>query len=63
MSTRGPIDVLRRRWSSVVATALVGLLAAVLYVAGATETYRASASVFFSLSSGNSSTDLVQGSN
>ena len=58
----GPLHVLRRRWLSILVGALVGLLASLAYVQSAQVTYEARASVFFSLVSGNSASDLVQGS-
>jgi capsular exopolysaccharide synthesis family protein len=60
--TPGPFQALRRRWLSVVAGTLAGLLAGALYVMTAPVTYEAKASAFFSLVSGNSASDLVQGS-
>ena len=58
----GPLHVLRRRWVSILAVAVLGLLASLAYVQSAQVTYQARASVFFSLVSGNSASDLVQGS-
>jgi succinoglycan biosynthesis transport protein ExoP len=60
--TRGPWQVLRRRWPVVVAGALLGLLVGGGYAATAPVTYRTQASVFFSLKAGGSASDLVQGS-
>jgi polysaccharide biosynthesis transport protein len=57
-----PLHVLRRRWVSILAVAGLGLLASLVYVQSAQVTYEARASVFFSLVSGNSASDLVQGS-
>ena len=62
MNLPGPLHVLRRRWVSILVGALVGLLASLVYVQTAQVTYEARASVFFSLVSGNSASDLVQGS-
>jgi capsular exopolysaccharide synthesis family protein len=56
------LHVLRRRWVSILAVAVLGLLASLAYVQSAQVTYQARASVFFSLVSGNSASDLVQGS-
>jgi capsular exopolysaccharide synthesis family protein len=62
MGLRAYIDTARRRWRWVVGLSLAGLLAAVALVATTAPTYRASASVFFSLQFGGSASDLVQGS-
>jgi capsular exopolysaccharide synthesis family protein len=63
MSARDFLRLLRKRW----ATVLLVCLAAVAVAAGlsvtATKSYTATASVFFSLPSGTSGTDLSQGSN
>lgn len=62
MKSRSPWQVLRRQWASVLIGALVGLLLGGLYALTAPVTYRAQASVFFSLTAGHSAADLVQGS-
>src|SRR4051794_34469021 len=62
VKNRGPWNVLRRRWATVVVGTLVGLSLGAVYTWTATVTYRAEASVFFSLTAGNSAADLVQGS-
>ena len=62
MRTRGPWQVLRRRWPVIVVGALLGLLVGAGYAATAPVTYRTQASVFFSLTAGSSASDLVQGS-
>jgi polysaccharide biosynthesis transport protein len=62
MGLRAYVDTARRRWRWVVGLSLAGLLAAIAVVTTATPTYRASASVFFSLEFGGSASDLVQGS-
>jgi polysaccharide biosynthesis transport protein len=62
VKNRGPWNVLRRRWATVVVGTLVGLSLGAAYTWTATVTYRAEASVFFSLTAGNSAADLVQGS-
>lgn len=62
MRSQGPLHVLRRRWVSVVLVTLVALLGGLAYVLTAPVTYQASASAFFSLTTGNSADDLVQGS-
>ncbi|MGY1708524.1 polysaccharide biosynthesis tyrosine autokinase [Geodermatophilus sp. SYSU D00758] len=62
MSTRGPLQVLRRRWISVLVVTLLALLTAVVHVLTAPVVYRSQADVFFSLVAGNSAADLVQGS-
>ena len=51
-----------RRWTWLVAATVAGLLAGLVHWLAATETYRASASVFFSLQYGDSASELVQGS-
>jgi capsular exopolysaccharide synthesis family protein len=56
------LGALRRRWRLVVAVTLVGLLAAGAYAVLAPRSYRATASIFFSLQYGQSASDLVQGS-
>ncbi|MCU1614735.1 MAG: capsular exopolysaccharide family [Frankiales bacterium] len=62
MRTRGPLQVVRRRWRSIVVVTLLALLMGLAYTQTATVTYRASASAFFSLTTGSSAADLVQGS-
>jgi capsular exopolysaccharide synthesis family protein len=62
MGSRGALEVLRRRWKWVVAIAVVGMLASLTFSLLSTKTYRASASVFFSLQHGDTASDLVQGS-
>jgi capsular exopolysaccharide synthesis family protein len=53
---------MRRRWVSIGLATMVGLLAGLAYTFTAPATYQASASAFFSLTTGNSAADLVQGS-
>jgi polysaccharide biosynthesis transport protein len=60
--SRDPWQVLRRRWATVAVGTLLGLALGALHTLTATVTYRADASVFFSLTAGNSAADLVQGS-
>ena len=62
MRSRKPIEVVRRRWLWLAVGPVVGLLLAGLWAASSTPTYRASASVFFSLQFGDSASALVQGS-
>ena len=62
MSARGPLQAVARRWPWLVAVLLTGLLAGAGHYVLSTPTYRASASVFFSLQFGNSASELVQGS-
>ncbi len=62
MNTRGPMQVLRRRWAEILSVTLVGLLAGLAYAWTAPVTYRSTAGAFFSLVSGSSASDLVQGS-
>ncbi|RZU34455.1 polysaccharide biosynthesis tyrosine autokinase [Blastococcus saxobsidens] len=62
MNTRGALHVLRRRWTAVLATTVVGLLGGLVYSATAPVTHEATAGAFFSLVSGSSASDLVQGS-
>jgi len=62
MGLRAYVDTARRRWRWVVGLSLAGLLAAVAVISTTTPTYRASATVFFSLQFGGSASDLVQGS-
>lgn len=54
--------MVRRRWSWIVVATVVGLLAGLSGFLASTPTYRASASVFFSLQYGDSASELVQGS-
>lgn len=62
MTARGPLSVLRRRWRSVLSMVLLGLLGGVAYVFTAPVVYSSTASAFFSLTTGSSASDLVQGS-
>lgn len=62
MNTRGPLHVLRRRWISILVVTVVGLLGGLAYAWSAPVTYQAKAGAFFSLVSGSSASDLVQGS-
>ncbi len=62
MSTRGPLHVLRRRWVQISGVTLVGLLGGLTYAWTAPVTYESTAGAFFSLVSGSSASDLVQGS-
>ncbi|WP_052091659.1 polysaccharide biosynthesis tyrosine autokinase [Modestobacter caceresii] len=62
MGLRANIDTARRRWRWVVGLSLAGVLVAAALVSTSAPTYRASASVFFSLDFGGSASDLVQGS-
>ncbi|WP_369257936.1 polysaccharide biosynthesis tyrosine autokinase [Geodermatophilus amargosae] len=62
MNIRGLWDVLRRRWGQVLAATVVGLLAGGVHAWTAPVTYRSTAGAFFSLVSGSSASDLVQGS-
>lgn len=62
MNTPGPLHMLRRRWISIVAVTLVGMLVGLVHAFTAPVTYQARAAAFFSLVSGNSASDLVQGS-
>src|SRR3954453_16601091 len=62
MRSRAPLEVIRRRWRWMVAVTLVGLLAGFAYWLLTPKTYRSSASAFFSLQSGGTAADLVQGS-
>ncbi|MEW1957302.1 Wzz/FepE/Etk N-terminal domain-containing protein [Kineococcus sp. NPDC059986] len=59
---RGLVDVLRRRWTTIAAGCLLGVLAAVGHVALATPTYTSTASLFLSLKGGQTPNELVQGS-
>jgi succinoglycan biosynthesis transport protein ExoP len=54
--------VLRRRWVPVAAATLVGLVLGLVSTATAPVTYEARSAAFFSLVSGSSASDLVQGS-
>src|SRR4051812_16308885 len=62
VNTRGPLQVLRRRWISILVVTVVGLLGGLAYAWTAPVTYQAKAGAFFSLVSGSSASDLVQGS-
>lgn len=62
MRSRAPLEVVRRRWRWVAVMALLGAVAGLCYALYVPKTYRASASVFFSLQYGDSASDLVQGS-
>jgi polysaccharide biosynthesis transport protein len=62
VSTQGPLHVMRRRWASIVVVTLLAVLGGLAYALTAPVTYKASASDFFSLRTGNSADDLVQGS-
>lgn len=62
MNTRGPLQVLRRRWIEIVTVTLIGVLGGLAYAWTAPVTYRSTAGTFFSLVSGSSASDLVQGS-
>jgi capsular exopolysaccharide synthesis family protein len=57
-----PLAAVRRRWRIVVAVTLLGLVAAGAFAALAPRSYRATASIFFSLQYGQSASELVQGS-
>jgi capsular exopolysaccharide synthesis family protein len=54
--------VLRRRWTWVVGAVVLALLVVGAHVATTTRTYAAQASVFFSLDSGSTASELAQGS-
>jgi capsular exopolysaccharide synthesis family protein len=56
------LQVLRRRWVEILSVTLVGLLGGLAYAWTAPVTYRSTAGAFFSLVSGSSASDLVQGS-
>lgn len=62
MNTRGPLQVLRRRWIAILGATVVGLLGGLVYAWTAPVTYQSTAGSFFSLVSGDSASDLVQGS-
>jgi capsular exopolysaccharide synthesis family protein len=62
MAAWTPLVAVRRRWRLVVAATLIALLAAGAYAALVPRTYRATASIFFSLQYGQTASDLVQGS-
>jgi capsular exopolysaccharide synthesis family protein len=62
VNTRGLLQVLRRRWTAVLALTLAGVIGGLAYAWTAPVTYRATAGVFFSLVSGSTASDLVQGS-
>ncbi|MCW2794019.1 MAG: chromosome partitioning protein [Nocardioides sp.] len=62
MRSRNPIEVVRRRWVWLVVGPVLGLLLAGAWAWSSTPTYRASASIFFSLQFGDSASALVQGS-
>lgn len=63
MNLRGYLDVLLRRWLTVVVVGAVCLGASLGLSLTATPVYTASASLFFSLQTGNSANELAQGSN
>ncbi|MGY2064494.1 polysaccharide biosynthesis tyrosine autokinase [Blastococcus sp. SYSU DS0619] len=63
MNLRGYLDVLVRRWLTVVVVGAVCLGASLGLSLAATPVYSASASLFFSLQSGNNANELAQGSN
>lgn len=54
--------VLRRRWMGILSLTMVGLLGGLTYAWTAPVTYQSTAGAFFSLVSGSSASDLVQGS-
>lgn len=62
MNTRGPLQVLLRRWVTVLALTVAGLGGGLVHAWTAPVTYQATAGSFFSLVSGSSASDLVQGS-
>ncbi|WP_369371116.1 polysaccharide biosynthesis tyrosine autokinase [Promicromonospora sp. Populi] len=55
-------SVLRRRWAVIVSTALLGALAAYGWAASTPPSYTATAMVYVSLNTGESTSDLLQGS-
>lgn len=55
-------NVLRRRWAVIVCTALVGALAAFGWAWSTPPSYTATAKVYVSLNTGDSTSDLLQGS-
>lgn len=55
-------NVLRRRWAVIVCSALVGALAAVAWAWSTPPVYTATAKVYVSLNTGESTSDLLQGS-
>jgi succinoglycan biosynthesis transport protein ExoP len=55
-------NVLRRRWVVIVCSALVGALAAFAWASSTPPTYTATAKVYVSLNTGESTSDLLQGS-
>lgn len=62
MTSRAPLEVLARRWPWVVTAMLLGLLAGLVHSSVTTPSYRASASVYFTLQYGDTASELVQGS-
>ncbi|MDP5184377.1 polysaccharide biosynthesis tyrosine autokinase [Blastococcus sp. BMG 814] len=62
MNLRAYLDVLVRRWLTLVVVGALSLGGSVALSLGATPVYTASASLFFSLQSGSSANELAQGS-
>lgn len=62
MSVARALGVLRRRWYIVLAAALVGGLGAFLASSAVTPVYHSTASLYFSLRTGSSGSDINQGS-
>jgi succinoglycan biosynthesis transport protein ExoP len=62
VNLRGYLDVLARRWLTAVVVAAVCLAASLGLSLTATPVYTASASLFFSLQTGNNANELAQGS-
>ncbi|MCZ2804105.1 polysaccharide biosynthesis tyrosine autokinase [Modestobacter sp. VKM Ac-2983] len=62
MGSRSLTEIVRAGWRVIAALTVVGVLAGLCWSLAAERTYRATASVFFSLQYGDSAADLVQGS-
>ena len=62
MNTRNYVEVLGRRWRSVLAVLVIFVAGSGVLSASATPSFSASASLFFSLQNGNTANDLAQGS-
>lgn len=62
MTVHSYVQIMRRRWRIMVGLLVTCVLAALLWSVTTTPMYRSTASVYFSLSYGNSAVDLSQGS-
>lgn len=62
MELKDYLRVMRQRWMSIVAVALIGLFVAGIYTTLQTPQFRSKSQIFVSVKDGSTSTDVIQGS-